>query len=111
MMTRALIGGCLLAVLMLRPAGAAAQAASSQGQDANTGNDLFRPPPNLFQMMYGYKTAPGSIELFRAGGPIRHQFCRRSDAEKYQQSPIRADLHTKGPATVMARLRRCDKPA
>ena len=58
MMARALIGGCLLAVLTLRPDGAAAQA-SSQGQDANTGNDLFRPPANLFQMMYDYKTAPG----------------------------------------------------
>jgi hypothetical protein len=42
----------------LRPDCAAAQA-SSQGQDANTGNDLFRPPANLFQMMYDYKTAPG----------------------------------------------------
>src|ERR1700689_5826456 len=59
MMARGLIGGCLLAVLMLRPDGAMAQA-SSQGQDANTGNDLFRPPANLFQMMYDYKTAPGS---------------------------------------------------
>jgi Putative MetA-pathway of phenol degradation len=57
---RVLIGGCLLAIIMLRPDGAAAQAASSQGQSANTGNDLFRPPANLFQMMYDYKTAPGS---------------------------------------------------
>jgi hypothetical protein len=60
MMSRALIGGCLLAVLMLRPDGAVAQAASAQDQNANTGNDLFRPPANLFQMMYDYKTAPGS---------------------------------------------------
>jgi hypothetical protein len=57
---RVLIGGCLLASAMLRPDGAAAQAASPQGESANTGNDLFRPPPNLFQMMYDYKTAPGS---------------------------------------------------
>ena len=61
MMARALIGGCLLTILMLRPDGAAAQtAAPPQDQDANTGNDLFRPPANLFQMLYGYKTAPGS---------------------------------------------------
>lgn len=46
-MSRALIGGCLLAVLMLRPDGAAAQAASAQDQNANTGNDLFQPPANL----------------------------------------------------------------
>jgi hypothetical protein len=58
---RALIAGWLLAVLMLSPDGVAAQtAAPSQDQNANTGNDLFRPPANLFQMMYYYKTAPGS---------------------------------------------------
>ena len=57
---RALIGGGLLAVLALWSDSAAAQGASSQDQNANTGNDLFRPPANLFQMMYDYKTAPGS---------------------------------------------------
>jgi hypothetical protein len=56
----ALIGGCLFAVVALRPAVAAAQEASAQDQNANTGNDLFRPPPNLLQTMYDYKTAPGS---------------------------------------------------
>jgi hypothetical protein len=59
-MTRALIAGCLLAVLVLRPVGAAAQATSAQDQNPNTGNDLFRPPANLFQMMPQYQTAPGS---------------------------------------------------
>jgi hypothetical protein len=57
---RALIGGGLLAVLALWSDSAAAQVAPSQDQNANTGNDLFRPPPNLLQMMYDYKTAPGS---------------------------------------------------
>jgi Putative MetA-pathway of phenol degradation len=60
MMIRALIGGCLLAVVMLHPNRVAAQAASNQDQNANSGNDLFRPPANLFQMMDEYKTAPGS---------------------------------------------------
>ena len=61
MMARILIGGCLLAILMLRPDGVAAQTAPpSQDQNANTGNDLFRPPANLFQMLYSYRTAPGS---------------------------------------------------
>ncbi|WP_156898866.1 hypothetical protein [Bradyrhizobium erythrophlei] len=46
--------------MILRPDGAVAQSASYQDQNANTGNDLFRPPANLFQMMYDYKTAPGS---------------------------------------------------
>jgi hypothetical protein len=60
MMARALIGGCLLAVLMLRPDSAAAQAAPASDKNDNTGNDLFRPPANLFQMMPQYQTAPGS---------------------------------------------------
>jgi hypothetical protein len=60
---RALIGGCLLAIPALWPDVAVAQGAPSQDQNANTGNDLFRPPANLFQMMYDYKTAPGSGSL------------------------------------------------
>jgi len=62
-MARALISGCLLAILALWSDVAAAQGAPSQDQNANTGNDLFRPPANLFQMMYDYKTAPGSGSL------------------------------------------------
>jgi hypothetical protein len=58
-LVRALIGSCLLAVLAPWPDVAVAQGASSQDQSANTGDDLFRPPPNLFQMMYQYQTAPG----------------------------------------------------
>jgi hypothetical protein len=55
----AVVAGCFLAVLMLRPNVAAAQSAPSQDQNANNGNDLFRPPPNLFQILYDYRTAPG----------------------------------------------------
>ena len=60
MMARALIGGCVLTVLMLQPNGVEAQTASSQDESGNAGNDLFRPPANLFQMLNEYKTAPGS---------------------------------------------------
>jgi hypothetical protein len=56
----ALIGRGLLAVAMMWPTLAASQEAPAQDQNDNTGNDLFRPPSNLFQMMYEYKTAPGS---------------------------------------------------
>jgi hypothetical protein len=57
---RALIGGSLFAALTLWPTVAASQGALAQAQSASTGDDLFRPPPNLFQMMYQYQTAPGS---------------------------------------------------
>jgi hypothetical protein len=60
LLVRALIGGGLLAVLAPWPDVAVAQGASSRDQNANTGNDLFRPPPNLFQMMNEYRTAPGN---------------------------------------------------
>src|SRR3984957_18060440 len=59
MTARTLAGSCLLALVML-PGVAAAQAASSQKESDNTGNDLFRPPANLFPMMDEYKPAPGS---------------------------------------------------
>ena len=60
MIARALIGGCLLVILAVLPGLAAAQGAPSADQSANDGDDLFRPPPNLLQMMDQYKTAPGS---------------------------------------------------
>jgi hypothetical protein len=60
LVVHALIGGCLVAAVALRPTVAISQEALPQAQNANTGDDFFRPPPNLFQMMYQYKTAPGS---------------------------------------------------
>jgi hypothetical protein len=57
---RVLIGACLLAVVTLQPRVASSQEASSPAQNANAGNDLFRPPPYLFQMLSEYKTAPGN---------------------------------------------------
>jgi hypothetical protein len=64
-MARALFGACFLVAVILRPTGATSQVASSQvapspDQSGNTGEDFFRPPSNLFQIMTYYKTAPGS---------------------------------------------------
>ena len=56
----ALTVGSLLAAVTLQPTVAASQGASSQDQNANTGEDFFKPPRNLFQLLYQYKTAPGS---------------------------------------------------
>jgi hypothetical protein len=41
--------------IVLGPATAAAQSVPD-----DTGLDFFRPPPNLFQLQYGYRTAPGN---------------------------------------------------
>ena len=50
--------GCLiLAGASFAPTIAPAQDASAQ--EANTGDDFDKPPANLFQLMYQYRTAPG----------------------------------------------------
>jgi len=50
---------CIIAVCMF-PAAAKSQT-TEQNLETNTGAlDFFRPPPNLFQMTYGYQTAPGT---------------------------------------------------
>jgi hypothetical protein len=59
MVGRALVAACVL-VLIMRPIIAASQEAPSRDQSANAGEDFFRPPSNLFQMMTYYRTAPGS---------------------------------------------------
>ena len=53
---------CLFAAVIACPPFAVAQTTLEQNNLAleNGELDFFRPPPNLFQMMYGYKTAPGS---------------------------------------------------
>lgn len=57
---RAVFGVFFLFALILRPIVATAQVASSPDQSGNAGEDFFRPPSNLFQMMEQYRTAPGS---------------------------------------------------
>jgi hypothetical protein len=46
--------------MILWPISAAAQGAPPQDKNTNTGDDFFRPPANLFQMMDQYRTTPGS---------------------------------------------------
>jgi hypothetical protein len=58
--SRAFIGGCLLVVFALRPIAAASEEAPRLAQNTNTGDDFFRPPSNLFQIMPEFRTAPGS---------------------------------------------------
>jgi hypothetical protein len=57
---RALFSAWLVVVMILRPTVAVSQEASSRDQSANAGEDFFRPPTNLFQFMYQYRTSPGS---------------------------------------------------
>ena len=58
--SRLFAGGFLFGVVALNPGGAASQQLNARDQTPNTGEDFFRPPLNLFQLLYEYRTAPGS---------------------------------------------------
>jgi hypothetical protein len=57
--SRVLLGTWFVALIALQPTIAASQQ-TVQDQGSSTGQDFFRPPQNLFQLLYGVKTAPGS---------------------------------------------------
>ena len=57
---RIVVGGVFLAFVTLRPTIATSQEANAPDQVPNTGQDFLEPPKNLFQLMYAYRTAPGS---------------------------------------------------
>jgi hypothetical protein len=58
--SRLFAGGLLLGLISLNPQIAASQQPNASDQAPNNGQDFFRPPQNLFQVLYDYKTAPGS---------------------------------------------------
>jgi hypothetical protein len=55
-----IFGAGLFVATILHPTIAASQEAQPPAPTANTGDDFFRPPANLFQMMSEYRTAPGN---------------------------------------------------
>ena len=48
------------ALVIFNPGGAASQQLNAPAEVPNTGEDFFKPPANMFQLLYGYTTAPGS---------------------------------------------------
>ena len=57
---RLVVGGAFLLLVTLRPTIATSQEANAQDQSPTTFQDVFKPPQNLFQLRYEYRTAPGS---------------------------------------------------
>ena len=57
---RIVVGGIFLASVSLRPTIATSQEANAEDQGPTTSQDVFKPPENLFQLRYQYRTAPGS---------------------------------------------------
>jgi hypothetical protein len=96
-MARLVAGGALSACLVLQALPAASQATSAGQQIANTGQDFFRPPDNMFQPMYEFRTAPGSGST---PGSIRTvttdlvdlRFDHRIDLSQQSLLALRSDL-------------------
>ena len=53
------VGGAFLLLVTLPPTIATSQEANAD-QSPTTSQDVFKPPQNLFQLRYQYRTAPGS---------------------------------------------------
>ncbi len=59
---RLLAAGFGAALMIFSPGGAASQQLNAPAAVPNNGEDFFKPPANMFQLLYGYQTAPGSGE-------------------------------------------------
>jgi hypothetical protein len=59
-LSRLLASSLGAALVIFNPGGAASQQIGVPVQVPNTGEDFFKPPANMFQLLYGYSTAPGS---------------------------------------------------
>jgi hypothetical protein len=79
-----------LALVALQPTIAASQQ-SVQTQSSNTGQDFFRPPQNLFQLLYGDKTAPGSENTVTTE-TLDLRFDHRIDLSSQSMLALRSDL-------------------
>ena len=76
---------------------AASQQIGVPVQVPNTGEDFFKPPENLFQLLYGYRTAPGNGEA--AGSlatvntdTVELRLDHRVDLSQQSLIALRADL-------------------
>jgi len=85
-----LLGALFLALVALQPTIAASQQ-TAQNQGSNTGQDFFRPPQNLFQLLYGDKTAPGSENTVTTD-TLNLRLDHRIDLSSQAMLALRTDL-------------------
>jgi len=85
-------GGLLFAVVALRPTAAVSQEANTRDQTPNTGQDFFKPPPNLFQLLYGYRTSPGSGDTTVTTDVVNLRLDHRIDLSPQSVLALRSDL-------------------
>jgi hypothetical protein len=89
----------LLMVASLLPRAAVSQTTTQNFVDESGAPDFFRPPPNMFQTMYEYKTAPGSDSTSGATREVTTETLNLRYDHAFDLSPgwllsTRADLPT-----------------
>jgi len=87
---RLLLGILFVALGALQPTIAASQQ-TVPIQGSNTGQDFFRPPQNLFQLLYGDKTAPGSENTVTTD-TLNLRLDHRIDLSSQAMLALRSDL-------------------
>jgi hypothetical protein len=86
---RLLLSALLLALIVLQPTSAVSQQ-TVQNPGPNTGEEFFRPPQNLFQLLYGEETAPGSENTAKAG-TLNLRLEHRIDLSSQAMLALRSD--------------------
>jgi hypothetical protein len=86
-----LVGGAFLLLVTLQPTIATSQDANAEDRGPNTAEDVFRPPLNLFQLMYEYRTAPGRGSTVTTD-EIRLRLDHRVDLSQQSMLVLRSDL-------------------
>src|SRR5215472_14356281 len=91
------VGAVFLLVVTLRPTIATSQEVNAQDRGPSTAQDVFRPPLNLFQLMYEYRTAPGSGSASGSiatvtTDEIRLRLDHRIDLSQESMLVVRSDL-------------------
>jgi hypothetical protein len=90
--SRLLVSGLLLGLIILEPSTAASQQSNAASQAPNTGQDFFKPPANLFQLLYGYRTAPGSGDATVTTDTLNLRLDHRIDLSQQSVIALRTDL-------------------
>ena len=90
--SRLLVSGLFSGLITLEPSTAASQQSNAANQAPNTGQDFFKPPANLFQLLYGYRTAPGSGDATVTTDTLNLRLDHRIDLSQQSFIALRTDL-------------------
>jgi hypothetical protein len=89
---RLLLGVVSCVLMAMQAPTAGAQGTGTLNAIENTGQDFFRPPSNLFQVLYGYQQAPGSSGTTVTTDTLNFRFDHRIDLSPQSLVVLRTDL-------------------